>query len=141
MNEMMRRVARALCIARGENPDAEDIVSFPSIVARGSGGQGPSTIMRSRSSGPRWQQYKGEARAAVEAMSGPPEIMAPLSALEQLACVLREKMEHLDPTETGDLDWENMRERDRQFYILCVKNIMLHAELVLACLRELSNRD
>jgi hypothetical protein len=74
-------------------------------------------------------------------MSAPPEILAPVSAIEQIACILREKMEHLDPTETGDLDWEDLRERDRQFYILCIKYLMSHSELVHACLRELSDHD
>jgi len=74
-------------------------------------------------------------------MSGPPEILAPLSATEQLARILRDKMEHLDPTETGDLDWEDLRERDRQFYMICVKELMLCENLVHACLRELSDND
>lgn len=44
--------------------------------------------------------------------------------IERLAKRLREKMEHLDPTDTGELTWEALREPDRAFYRLCVEAVL-----------------
>jgi hypothetical protein len=72
---------------------------------------------------------------------GDSDVLPPENSIEQMARILREKMEHLDPTETGDLAWEELREWDREFYRLCIEEIMLRVELVQSCLRELADRD
>jgi hypothetical protein len=71
-----------------------------------------------------------------------PEILPSYGAIERLAQSLREKMEHLDPTETGDLSWEELRERDREFYRSCIEDVLLrHRELVNTYFRQLSHDD
>jgi hypothetical protein len=52
---------------------------------------------------------------------------------------LRDKMEHLDPTETGDLGWLELTDRDREFYRLCVLDLIASAEAVDAILRQPSD--
>ena len=45
------------------------------------------------------------------------------AAIERLACRLHWKMEHLDPTEDGD--WACLSDRNREFYRLCVEDLLL----------------
>ena len=68
------------------------------------------------------------------------QVFPPENAREQLARILREKMEHLDPTFSGELARENLSDRDREFYRHCVVEL-IHSELVHACLSQLSNYD
>jgi hypothetical protein len=70
-----------------------------------------------------------------------PARLPPENAREQLARILREKMEHLDPTFSGELVWEDLPDRDREFYRHCVAYLMLHSEVVHACLSQLSHGD
>lgn len=60
-------VARALCLARGQDPDEREILHIPSVVGRGSGTT-PPTVMKAMIAGPRWKRYAGDARAAIDAM-------------------------------------------------------------------------
>ena len=41
-------------------------------------------------------------------------------------------MEHLDPSETGDLDWLALTDRDREFYRLCVLDLIGSVEAINA---------
>ncbi len=66
------------------------------------------------------------------------EIIAP-DPIESLAIRLRDKMEHLDPTETGDLAWAALLDRDREFYRLCVLDLIESVEAVDAILRQSSH--
>jgi hypothetical protein len=50
-----------------------------------------------------------------------------------LARRLHEKMEQLEPTE--DDDWENLSERQREFYRLCVESIFDERELSRSALK------
>lgn len=55
------------------------------------------------------------------------EILPP-DRVDNLARVLFEKMEHLDPSETGDIGWEAQDEYERQFYRSCVGVILAELE-------------
>ena len=68
-------------------------------------------------------------------------VLPPETPLEQLARILRDKMEHLDPTAAGDLRWGQLEERDRVFYRLCVKGLLLREHLIQAAIRQLANDD
>lgn len=69
------------------------------------------------------------------------EILAPKTALERAAELLRDKMEHLAPTTEGELPWDELADNEREFYLLCVSDIFLRYELVYSCLRELTHHD
>ena len=45
------------------------------------------------------------------------------AAVERLANRLHDKMEHLDPTEDGE--WACLPDRKREFYRLCVEDLLL----------------
>lgn len=68
------------------------------------------------------------------------EISPPPEPSEYLARALRDEMEHLDPTETGDISWERLDARDREFYVSCVERMFLrHSKIILACLRKFTD--
>ena len=48
----------------------------------------------------------------------------------ELAKTLRLKAEHLDPTGHWDVDWNDLPEREREFYRLCIRAILNEGELV-----------
>jgi len=50
-------------------------------------------------------------------------------AIERLAMLLHDKMEHLDPTVEG-AGWLTLTEHQRDFYRLCVETILAEPELV-----------
>jgi hypothetical protein len=56
-------LARKLCRAEGHNPDADDAVSYDSVIRR-SDGQGVSTA---RLTHPikRWERYRAQARSVL----------------------------------------------------------------------------
>jgi hypothetical protein len=56
-------------------------------------------------------------------------------AVETLAEALFLKMEHLEPTEDGGSGWGGLSERQREFYRLCVKAILVEREAVAQALR------
>ena len=57
----------------------------------------------------------------------PKENLSREGAIGELAKVLHWKMEHLDPTEKPD--WENLTDREREFYRLCVQAIFNEGDL------------
>jgi hypothetical protein len=61
-----------------------------------------------------------------ESGAGAPEIeILPPDNLDRLARALFEKMEHLDPSEQGDVGWEGLSMFEREFYQACVAAILL----------------
>jgi hypothetical protein len=70
--------------------------------------------------------------------AGAPDVI-PYDPVEVLAAHLRDKMEHLDPTETGDLDWWSLSERDRNFYKMCVQDLIESPEALDAIRRHNSH--
>jgi hypothetical protein len=56
----------------------------------------------------------------------------------ELARILYEKMEHLDPGSGGGSPWEELPERDMHFYAICVEAIIDQSTLVR---RALANND
>lgn len=52
----------------------------------------------------------------------------PPDRVDNLARALFEKMEHLDPSEAGDIGWEDQDEYERQFYRACVGVILAELE-------------
>jgi hypothetical protein len=64
-----------------------------------------------------------------ESEAGAPEIIAP-DPIESLAIRLRDKMEHLDPSETGYLDWLALPARAREFYRICVLDLIGSVEAI-----------
>ncbi len=69
------------------------------------------------------------------------EILGPESALEQASKILRAKMEHLDPTELGELDWEELTDWHKDYWRFCVEDLLERSDLIKSCLRELSDDD
>jgi len=59
----------------------------------------------------------------------------PSRAILGLARRLHWKMEHLDPSET-DSDWDHLKEREQEFYCLCIKAILDERSLVEEALEE-----
>lgn len=57
------------------------------------------------------------------------------AAISLLAERLRWKMEHLDPTDDWERDWSALTERQRDFYALCVRAILVEADAVRSALR------
>jgi hypothetical protein len=55
-------------------------------------------------------------------------------ARETLARTLRWKIEHLDPSDDWETDWEDLPERRREFFRLCVKALLNEEALVRAAL-------
>lgn len=55
-----------------------------------------------------------------------------VTPVEHLATVLHDKMEHLEPTEDGD--WECLSERQREFYRLCVKRLLVERTVLTAAM-------
>jgi hypothetical protein len=71
-------------------------------------------------------------KTASESGAGAPDVQAlnptevlPPDRIERLARVLFEKMEHLDPSEQGDVGWEALSPFEREFYQVCVAAILL----------------
>lgn len=54
----------------------------------------------------------------------------------ELARVLYEKMEHLDPGSGGGLYWDELTERDVDFYALCVEALIRQSDLVRRALAD-----
>jgi hypothetical protein len=64
-----------------------------------------------------------------------PEAGAPKEfAMEALAKVLFEKMEHLDPSD-DEADWSVLSEADRQFYRSCIDRLALEVNLLAVLIR------
>lgn len=55
-------------------------------------------------------------------------------ALETLARTLRWKIEHLDPSDDWETDWEELPDRKREFFRLCVTAILNEEAVVRAAL-------
>jgi hypothetical protein len=55
-------------------------------------------------------------------------------AAADLARVLFEKMEHLEPSEKGN--WENLTEHERDFYVTCVQELARHPQSLRSLLSE-----
>jgi len=83
MNEIIELVARAICAARGKNPERVDTVAVPTAVKTGDRLGDVKTVMEVRPGRPRWHVYEGEARAAIEAMRDPPAAMLVLASLDK----------------------------------------------------------
>ena len=58
----------------------------------------------------------------------------PGSPMEELAQVLRRKMEHLDPSLDHDTDWAALPERKKEFFRLCIKAVFFDRALARAAL-------
>ena len=58
------------------------------------------------------------------------------AAVMELARVLYEKMEQLDPGSCGGSTWSELPGRDVDFYALCVEEIIENASLVLRALAD-----
>jgi hypothetical protein len=58
------------------------------------------------------------------------------AAIVELARVLYEKMEHLDPGSGGGFDWDELPARDVEYYALCVESILERESLVRASLTD-----
>ena len=56
------------------------------------------------------------------------------NALERLATILRDRMEHLDPTKDWEVPWCDLTEHQREFYRMCIMEIARNPSL-LASLR------
>jgi hypothetical protein len=56
------------------------------------------------------------------------------SAILQLARVLYDEMENLDPGGDDYVAWNNLTDLEREFYRQCVKAILAHRDLVSVCL-------
>lgn len=67
------------------------------------------------------------------------EILPADAPLERAARLLREKMEHLDPTERGGAEWHAFSDWEKDYYRVCVEDILTRVELVHACLIQLAN--
>jgi hypothetical protein len=68
---------------------------------------------------------------------------APLSqdaAIDRLAHRLREKLEHLDPS-LDAVEWESLSERQRDFYRLCIEDVLLDIEAVNAATQSAETTD
>jgi hypothetical protein len=46
------------------------------------------------------------------------------STLERVAVCLYETMEHLDPGEADYVEWQDLPDRDREFYALTVRRLL-----------------
>jgi len=66
------------------------------------------------------------------------EVIAPEPPLEQMARLLREKIEHLEPTDAHEVEWDELSEWDKDFYRFCVEDLMSRTKLVNACLIQLA---
>lgn len=53
-----------------------------------------------------------------------------------LARVLYETMEHLDPSSCGGLPWDQLPDRDAEFYALCVEALIERSSLVSMALTD-----
>lgn len=53
-------------------------------------------------------------------------------AAEQLARLLYETQEHLDPSADGFVEWDALSERDREFYGYCVSALLARRTLLKA---------
>lgn len=49
----------------------------------------------------------------------------------KLARILHEKMEHLDPGSCGGSSWDELPERDMEYYCLCIEEILGNATLII----------
>lgn len=56
--------------------------------------------------------------------------MVEKEAEEKLAIVLFEKMEHLDPTDDGDLGWHGLTDHQRDFYITLIQRLLCEGGLL-----------
>ncbi len=63
-------------------------------------------------------------------------LVTEVDAIEALAKVLYERMEHLDPT-VDVVDWAVIADDEREFFILCIKSILYETELLKAALDRL----
>jgi len=57
-----------------------------------------------------------------------PDDVTGLSAVEELARALHDKMEHLDPSDEGS-NWDSLSDAEKQFYRSCVVRLSLEREL------------
>ena len=57
-------------------------------------------------------------------------------AVMELARVLYEKMEHLDPGSGGGTSWDELPDRDVEFYALCVEAIIESGSLTRRALAD-----
>jgi hypothetical protein len=53
--------------------------------------------------------------------------------INRLARALYEEMEHLDPGVGDYVEWDALSEREHQFYLLCVKAVIMEALAYVAC--------
>jgi len=56
--------------------------------------------------------------------------------LIELARILYEKMEHLDPGCCGGADWEDLPEFDIGLYAIAVREILSRPDLIILALRD-----
>lgn len=52
------------------------------------------------------------------------------ASIERLAIRLHDRMEHLDPTLNGS-KWGDLSDHEREFYRLCIEDLLMDEELIL----------
>jgi hypothetical protein len=94
-------------------------------------------MLMSTPTGWRKGRFHGSFRWPAEAAMGSENIPYATrdEAIERLAGILHDRMEHLDPT-TDAAPWEGLTEQQKEFYRACVDELACYTKLMLRALCE-----